>query len=297
VTANNRQVAGPLSPLISQTWNQPFRAMRIAELIRHGRRPYDAAAILGMQMDVLDLHAARYVDRAIQAADDAGLPDAAALLRDWDLRASPESRAASLFYAWNEIVRRALAEDLYLGRPEYFARATASAVLQDRAVPWDPDPERRYHEITGDAIRQAVGVATGVPWSEANQAVHSHALGDVAILDRLLGLNIGPLPHYGSPTTVNVAHWAFQSPTDDFPFTTTAGPSMRQVVDLGNTDGAGGFVIPTGQSGLPFSDHYDDQLDMWRHGGLLDLPLDRQAVDGLARHRLILDPEAGDDRP
>jgi penicillin amidase len=99
------------------------------------------------------------------------------------------------------------------------------------------------------------------------------------------------MPYHGSPFTVNVAHWAFQSPDDDFPFMTTAGPNMRQVVELGNTEATGGFVISTGQSGLPFSRRYDDQVPMWRDGGLLRLTLDRGALATRTEHRLRLNPE------
>ena len=85
VTANNRQVAGPLAGIISQTWNEPFRALRIAEMIREGPPPYDSDAMLRMQMDVLDLQARRYVDRAVEAAVTAELHEAAELLGQWDL--------------------------------------------------------------------------------------------------------------------------------------------------------------------------------------------------------------------
>lgn len=295
VTANNRQVAGPVADLVSQTWNLPFRAMRITQMIQHGARPYDSDAILGMQMDVLDLYATRYVGRAVDAAEAAGLDDEAAALREWDHRADGGSGAASLFYAWNGIIRRSLARDLYRGDPSYFTMASASAVLDRGAVPWAGDPEGAFTALADTAIRAAAAIARERPWREANRAVHRHTLGDVAILDRLLGLDIGPTGHHGSPTTVNVAHWAFHAPDDDFPFTTTAGPSMRQVIDMGNTDGGGGFVIPTGQSGLPFSGHYDDQTSMWRDGGLLHLPLDRRALDGLVDGRLTLHPEVRDD--
>ncbi|MFP4622602.1 MAG: penicillin acylase family protein, partial [Gemmatimonadota bacterium] len=294
VTANNRQVAGPMADLISQVWNEPFRAMRIAQMIEDGSRPYDTDAVLAMQMDVLDLRAERYVDRAVEAADAAGLTDVADALRAWDHRASGDSRAAPVFYAWVEIVRRSLARHLYEGAaPAYFPRSTASAVLERSAVPWADEPGDAYRRLAEEAMEGAAAVAWGRRWDESNRAVHAHALAEVEALDRLLGLNIGPAPHYGSPSTVNVAHWAFWSPTDDFPFTTTAGPSMRQVIDLGNTDGAGGFVIPTGQSGLPFSAHYANQTPLWRDGGLLVLPLERAAVEGLAEQRLTLQPEAG----
>ena len=202
---------------------------------------------------------------------------------------------APLFYAWNEVIRRELARDLYGDAPSYFTRESATVVIEGQAVPWAADPEARYRELAERAIREAADVAADRTWGESNHAIHSHALGGVTVLDRILGLNVGPLPHEGSPFTVNVAHWAFQSPDDDFPFRTTAGPSMRQVADLGNTDAAAGFVIPTGQSGLPFSDHYRDQTPLWRDGGLLMLSLDRDAVEATTEQRLILDPEVRDD--
>jgi penicillin amidase len=249
-----------------------------------------------MQMDVYDLYAERFVDRAIEAAEAANLPDVAERLRGWDLRARADSRAAAYFYAWNEIVRRQLARDLYQGPSAYFTRESATVVLERRAVPWADEPEARYRTIAGDAIREAVDVVGDPPppWSEANRAIQSHALGDVAILDRIFGFNIGPFPHYGSPFTVNVAHWAFRTPDDDFPFLTTSGPSMRMVAPLGNTEASGGFVIPTGQSGLPYSRHYRDQLEMWRDGSLLTLSLDRGAVEASAVRRMTLEPGTDD---
>ena len=296
VTANNRQTAEPVAELISDSWLQPFRAMRITEMIVAAGPGLTPDDIHAMQLDVYDLYAERYVDRAAEAADSAGLTEAAARLREWDRRATGESRAAALFYAWNEILRRELARDLYGGAPSYFTRESATVVLESRAVPWAPDPASAYRRFADRAIREAARVVGDRVWSESNRAIHAHTLGDVAVLDRVLGLDIGPMPHLGSPFTVNVAHWAFRSPDDDFPFLTTAGVSMRHVAELGNTEATAGFVIPTGQSGLPFSRYYDDQTGLWRTGRLLTLSLGRDAVEASAEQRLRLDPVERDDR-
>ncbi|MDX1676032.1 MAG: penicillin acylase family protein, partial [Longimicrobiales bacterium] len=63
-----------------------------------------------------------------------------------------------------------------------------------------------------------------------------------------------------------------------------------------NTEATAGFVIPTGQSGLPFSRYYDDQTGLWRTGRLLTLSLGRDAVEASAEQRLRLDPVERDDR-
>lgn len=295
VTANNRQTVEPIAELISQSWQQPFRAMRIAAMI-DSARDLDADEIHAMQLDRTDLYALRYLDRAVSAARSAGLDDIAEALAGWDGVAAAASSVAAVFYVWNEMVRRAAARDLYGGEPGYFTREAAGDVLERRALPWADEPAAAYHRIAEAAIRQAVDVVGEDAWRHGNRAIHGHALGGVDLLDRVLGLNVGPVPHAGSPTTVNVAHWAFRSPADDYPFITTAGPSMRHVADMGNLDGAGGFVIGTGQSGIPFSHHYDDQVPLWANGGLLILPLRRDAAERRAVARTSLDPERGDER-
>lgn len=291
VTANNRQTVEPIGHLISGTWQEPFRAMRITEMLEAARGPVDAHDMLTMQMDVLDVFARRYRDRAVEAAILADDSASADLIAAWDLRAEPDSRAAAIFYAWVEILRRSAARDLYRGDPGYFPRNSVAELLEHRSLAWREDGPAAYRAMAVEAMEAAGPLAAGRRWRDANRAIHEHALGDVAVLDRLLGLHVGPTPHLGSPTTVNVAHYAFRTPAQDFPFTTTAGPSMRHVVDMGNLDGAGGFVIGTGQSGIPFSRHYDDQRPLWTTGELLPVPLTREAVDALATRMLILEPE------
>lgn len=289
VTANNRQTVDPVADLIGQTWLLPFRAQRITEMIRTGG-DYTAEDMLHMQFDLVDLFARRYVDRAIEAAEAVGLHGAVLLLGEWDQRAAPHSRAASIFYVWSEIVRRAAATDLYGGPPGYFTREAAADVLERRALPWRTDGEAAYQAMATDAIRQAVELVAERPWSALNRVVHRHTLGGVPILDRFLGLNVGPAPHYGAPHTVNVALWAFRTPAADLPFTSTAGVSMRHVVDMGNLDAAGGFVIGTGQSGIPFSSRYSNQQELWSRGGLIPLPLSRDAVERRGVERMRIDP-------
>jgi penicillin G amidase len=289
-TANNRQTVEPVADLIGESWLLPFRAQRIADMITAGRDSLTADDMLRMQFDLVDLFARRYVDRAIEAARAADLHDAARLLGEWDHRAAPHSRAASLFYVWSEVVRRAVAVDLYQGDAGYFTREAAAEVLERRSLPWRPDGDAAYRDMAVGAMRHAADLVGDHTWSALNQVVHAHPLASVTTLDRVLGLQLGPVPHYGAPHTVNVALWAFRSPAGDLPFTSTAGVSMRHVVDMGNLDGAGGFVIGTGQSGIPFSRHYADQQERWSRGGLIPMPLARDAVEARGVKRMRIDP-------
>jgi penicillin amidase len=127
-------------------------------------------------------------------------------------------------------------------------------------------------------------------WGEIHRVELAHALAAARWLEVLMGLNVGPAPHAGSPTTVNVA-----SHDGGFPFVTRYGASQRHVVDMADVDGAGGFILPAGQSGVPFSRHYHDQFERWRSGGLWLIPLDRERARARRVGTLWLRP-AGEER-
>lgn len=62
---------------------------------------------------------------------------------------------------------------------------------------------------------------------------------------------------------------------------------MRHVVDFGDVDGAGGFILPAGQSGNPRSPHYQDQTARWIRGELWVVPVDVRRVHATDTLRLV----------
>ncbi|HEX6938539.1 MAG TPA: penicillin acylase family protein [Longimicrobiales bacterium] len=290
VTANNRQAAGAVAGLVGSRWADPFRAMRITEMVA-GPGPFDAASVHAQQLDVRDAMAARYRDRAVEAAEHAGRAEAAALLRDWDLEARTDSRAAALFYIWRDRLERLAAASLWGDDGEWMPADAVREILERRALPWvDPGGDRAYLALAARALAEADSIAAGRSWGELHQVRIDHPLGAVALLDRLLGLNIGPAPAAGSPTTVNVA---YHTDGRGYPAQVTAGPSQRHVVDMADVDGSGGFILPTGQAGIPTSPHYRDQFERWRRGGLWRVPLDRAQADARTVYRMTLLPREG----
>ncbi len=287
VTANNRQTWGYPADRISTDWEEPFRAQRIRELILSAREPLDAAAVQRMQADVGDAMAARYRDRAVDAAVEAGREAVADSLRRWDLRASLDSRAAGFFYTWFETLRALAGADLWGQDDGWFPNPALTAVLERRALPWrDAGGATAYDSLAARAMRRADSLAAGRRWGEINRVSDHHALAASGLLDRLLDLDIGPAPRDGSPYTVNVSHLRGRTP----PYATWAAPSQRHVVDMADVDGSGGFILPTGESGLPFSPHYSDQFRLWLGGALRPIPLDLKRAAARTVHRLTLEP-------
>lgn len=269
VTANNRQVAGPAGEFVSAIWEQPFRAARITQMIEQARAPLTTRDVHRMQLDVLDLHALRYRDRAIDAARAAGADAFADALTRWDARATIDSEAAALWYAWYHHMRGSAGRDFW-GEEHPLSRAAIDDILELRSLPWRPDGAAAFDQLAREAVAYAEDHVAGRTWGELHHGAVVHPLGEVAWLDRLLGLDVGPHPLAGSSTTVNVSQWL----ETEFPVQAAYGPSQRHVVDMADVDGAGGFILPAGQSGIPFSRHYADMHEAWTDGGLWRIPVD-----------------------
>jgi penicillin amidase len=291
VTANNRQLpaASGYPHRIANDWAEPYRAMRIRELVAAGRA-LTAADVARQQMDVRDGLAVRYRGFAVRAAELAGDSAAARELRAWRGDAATDSRAASLFYVWLENLRHRVGDDEFRGKEVYFPRSTLTRVLDRGGGAWVDDVRTAKVETLDEqlagAMREAVATVGSRRWGELHVTEIRHPLGVVGVLDRSLGLNIGPFPNGGSGNTVKVAGYGGRTP----PFVNAYGPSQRHVVDMGDVDGQGGFVIPTGESGVPTSRHYRDQTPMWRTGRLWLIPLDRGRAESRRVSRMVLKP-------
>ena len=285
VTANNRQIAGELGDRIGGNWDA-FRALRIQQMIEEAQAPIDAAAVQRMQLDVHDAFADRHVGAAIRAAERAGLNDAAVSLQAWDRNARADSPAAAWFNVWiarlGTLIRGALYDER---RGGWYSREMTGALLDSMRLTWLENGAAVLDSLAVQAARSADSVAAGQSWGDLHASMSAHALGSSTILDRVLQLNVGREAAGGSSTTVNVS-----SPGSSFPTVSTFGASMRHVADLADLDGNGGFILPTGQSGVPFSRHYRDQWSRWLHGGLWRVPLDSARAAAGITHTARLAP-------
>lgn len=288
VTANNRQVRSAVGDLISNDWEAPYRAMRIREMILEAPK-HDAGSVHQMQLDVKDLLAVRYKAAAARAARSASLRDIAGQLDAWNGIAERDSRPAAYFYVWYEMLRRQVRRTLYGTQPGALSRDALSTVLDSASIAWLGMAGRTaLDSLARVAMLQADSIARGKTWGELHSVGVFHAMGEVAAVEKLLHLNVGPAPHRGSTTTVNVAQYG----TKDIPFKTSYGASQRHVVDMADVDGQGGFILPTGQSGLPASEHFSDMFERWQNGGLWRIPLDRKAAEARTVHRMVIKPGA-----
>lgn len=255
-TANNKMYGAGYPYRLSAQFAAPYRAHRIAELLR-ARTRYDVDYFRTMQMDTLSLpehELARLLVASSNPSSTQQLSGPLNELASWDGTFTPSSRGASIAAA----VRRELTvtrEDMIdvlidaRGRPH---NSSLDATLETALA------DQKYH--------------ASEPWGKAGEVVVKHPLASLG----LSFLNGTTFAGNGDAYTVHVQNYGFSQ-------------SFRAVWDVGNWD-AGGISIPEGESGQPGSPHYTDEAGAWVDGKLTPLPYSTAAVDQAAVDRMTLSP-------
>jgi penicillin amidase len=119
-------------------------------------------------------------------------------------------------------------------------------------------------------------------WGKIHQLTLQHPLGRQKPLNNIF--TAGPFPLGGSGDTVNKAEYRLYRPFD-----VDAGPSMRMIIDLARPD-VGLHILPGGQSGQAFDQHYQDQVDLWRNGEYRKVPMRRDEIATTCTNVLVLQP-------
>ncbi|HYK81977.1 MAG TPA: penicillin acylase family protein [Gemmatimonadales bacterium] len=275
VTANNR-VTGPEYPFfLSDAWDRPYRAQRIHELIWRDSVA-TVQSVARDQLDIVDVFCRAVARRAARVARAAGYAELGERLAAWDGAMTPDRAEPTIVWSWYRAFERLVAAAV--------SPTERPAAPERPSPPGGRSPGPRVAALERAALEQVLPRVAQLPWGVAHQTIERHPLGAVALLRFLVRFDIGPLATPGDSYTVNAAASDDSAP----PFHSSWGPSLRHVVDLGDVDGGGGFILPAGQSGHPFSPHYRDQTERWLRGELWLLPLDLRKV--AAQARLVLVP-------
>lgn len=266
VTANERR--GPESDLVGSSFAPPFRAERIKDLLadRGGLTTADFAAI---HNDAL-LPAAAILTRLVPGAFD-----------DFDGVMAADSASAARYAAWRSaVVRRLAAEPVFaaiadpgsghdhgpLLAPALDLVARLGLALPTLAL--EALADRPPYGIDLVALAQAAlddldEADLPATWGETHVARPGHALA----ADDGFDPGIPFLPVAGDQDAVRT-----MGSVPALSDVATRGAVARYVWDLADRT-AGGWIVPTGASGLPGA-HYDDQLQFWIDGELAPIVTD-----------------------
>ncbi len=293
VTANQRIVGTDYPYFFTHSWAQPYRARRIYDLLSEKPKLSidDYRRILG------DVYSIGYVSFARQTAkilrpalkpDDTKLKEALDAFEKWDGNVTAESREAPLLQQMRAAVRSklltaALGPDLVKTFGWSNFEITLDRILAEQPKEWLPkefgsyaDLLRASYDDARAALTKNVGAdETKWKWGEMVKVRFQHPLSAAPFIGAQF--LVAPFPQNGTGAlgaTVNVG----------------AAVSMRLIADTSDWDRTQ-HGITLGESGIPSSPHWQDQLADWRAVTPRVFPFSPPAVAKAAKTTIVLAPK------
>ena len=131
---------------------------------------------------------------------------------------------------------------------------------------------KSFHEAIKALENQLGKEVNSWTWNRVHTLEHQHPLGKVPGLKWLF--NVGSFEVPGSAEVINNLMFDF---TDTGKYIVKAGPSTRRVIDFSDIENSMS-ILPTGQSGNPFSKHYNDQAEMYNSGKFRKMKLNKAEI-------------------
>ena len=280
-TANNRMADPDYPYYLSDLVEPPYRVERIRHLLTHEKR-LDLETMARIQLDTRSVQAERLLTALRPelleiAREEPSLRPCVELLEEWDYECQAESAGSALFHVlyhrlMRNIWQKDLGEELFLSYAEILNQALAPLddILTDAKSVWFRDTPRK--DVLATSLREAQAELTKQQgpdpatwsWGRLHTLTLAHALGNNKWLAPFFSL--GPYPAAGDGVTPNNSYYRHSHPYDQ-----AVGVSVRMLVTLSHPIRSR-FVIVPGQAGNPVSPHYNDQMNLWHKGHMIQLP-------------------------
>jgi penicillin G amidase len=297
LNANNRPVDRATETGWEGEWDPGFRYAYLRAALT-SIRGADVARFRSLQTDLTSLPVQRFRATILSARASSPVAiEAQRLIREWDGALGVDSAAAAVYEAWlvhmcERTFRDKLGQPLYEqyltdGRPTFALHdligSPSSTWFADLASGEPGDRDALASQALDDAVRDLTKRLGSTPsswrWGDLHTVSFEHPLSAAKPLDLIL--TIGPVRRGGDGYSPNNGAYALLRP-----FTLRSHTSERQIVDLADVD-ASLSIIPTGQSGQPYSSHWGDQTQLWANGEYKPMALSRERI-GPLEGKLVL---------
>lgn len=289
-TCNNQIVSEKLQTKLPGFYD-PYRITR-ANTLLGAKEKFSPDELGEMQLNMISGLSLRWKSLFARGAGKLGKPMLRGKIEAWDGSMSENSEIALLFSYWWRFMAWALFED-DLGSDWSSGQLIKEEVLtEDISEIIDDQRTEKKVETKEDISEIAVGLAltkaANRKLGEVSKLRIRHPLARVKILDTWLNLNRGPFEIGGNNGSLN-ANWNFYNEEDDR-FYSVVGPSMRFILDWSDVD-AFTMNVAMGQSGNPFSKHYDDFLELHNKGERWNVPFSKKNVFAKNANKLTFKPK------
>lgn len=224
-------------------------------------------------------------------------------LKSWKGTTNLEDVAPTIYNKWVYLYLKNTFEDemgednfnLFLGI-SIGKQVIANQIKNENSVWWDNVKTKNVKETRKDivaksfhetvtALQKQLGNAVADwKWEKVHTVEHEHPLGKIAALRGLF--NVGP---FGSPGSNEVINNLFFGLNNEGKYYVKGGPSTRRIVDFSDIENSWS-ILPTGQSGNPFSKHYSDQAEMYNEGKFRKMKLNKDEIIKTST-KLVLKPK------
>ncbi len=172
-------------------------------------------------------------------------------------------------------------------------RMHAAQIAKENSVWWDDKNtdaikenrtaifDKSFHEAISSLENQLGNDLSGWQWKKVHTIEHKHMLGEVEALRNFF--NVGPFEIIGTNEVINNQIFKLNGTGE---YQVHAGPSTRRIIDFSDIENSLG-IIPTGQSGNPFSKYYKDQAQLYLEGKFVPMMLNKEAIINSAEGKLI----------
>ncbi len=301
---NNKIIGDEYPYYISRYWADPSRGEQIDRRLRIDAK-FDVNDMKSILNDITSPFGQEYAPLFIanytQGFSDEGdkIYD---MLKGWDGIESIDSGATVAFHAvYLQLVQNLFQDELYSFGDDsfdtfyslkYIRSLAIRKTFDGEATLWVDnvltDEQETLNDIVNKSFHDAhvflaenYGNPKDLSWGQVHQVTYRHRLDKDPLVKRLINFSVGPYPMAGSGMTPRAASYSVSEP-----FNVRAGSSMRRVIDFSNFDN-GYSILPTGQSGLFRSQHYDDQTEMYNAGEFKPFKFSYDAINDTKSSKLI----------
>jgi len=216
---------------------------------------------------------------------------AISILKKWNGSNNLKDIAPTIYNKWiSAYLKNTFADELgetdfkMLLSTHIIKQIIAPQTKNENSIWWDDlttkNKKESRSEILSKSFHEAITVlenqlgkeVNGWTWNKVHSLEHQHPLGKVAALRGLF--NVGPFEVPGSNEVINNLMFDF---TDSGNYPVKAGPSTRRIIDFSDIENSES-ILPTGQSGNPFSKHYNDQAAMYNSGKFRKMKLNKAEI-------------------
>ncbi|MFP4003641.1 MAG: penicillin acylase family protein [Alphaproteobacteria bacterium] len=250
----------------------PDERIRRLKSLLGGERVFDLEALAEIQLDVYSPLGVEVRDAVLARLKETDLGGPAlGLIREWDGRYTANSRGALAFEAF----LNGFAPEVFeaAGKARFFDVFAMLAYIRPAVLDFLPDmSDGEFRAAAAKALAAAdSAVAGNRVWGDIHRLQVQHPLGYVPLIGGRY--HFGNYPVSGSRETVMKTGHGLTAGRHS----TYYGSQSRHLSDLSDPD-ANYFVLMGGQDGWLNSANFTDQVDLWKEGDFIRVPLTPEKV-------------------